>query len=52
MRRLANIAVERGATTAVLGASVEGRALYEALGWRVRAPLAGFVYRPESSAGG
>jgi predicted GNAT family acetyltransferase len=52
MRRLANIAVERGATTAVLGASVEGKALYESLGWRVRAPLAGFVYRPESSAGG
>jgi GNAT superfamily N-acetyltransferase len=52
MRRLANIAVERGATTAVLGASVEGRALYESLGWRVRAPLAGFVYLPESSAGG
>ncbi|MDR7385569.1 GNAT family N-acetyltransferase [Promicromonospora iranensis] len=52
MRRLANIAAERGAATAVLGASVEGRALYESLGWRVQAPLAGFVYRRESSAGG
>jgi hypothetical protein len=29
----------------VLGASAEGRALYEALGWQVHAPLAGFVYR-------
>lgn len=45
MRTLANDAVARGASTGVLGASVEGRALYEALGWKVHAPLAGFVYR-------
>jgi GNAT superfamily N-acetyltransferase len=45
MRTLANDAVARGASTGVLGASIEGRALYEALGWRVHAPLAGFVYR-------
>jgi ribosomal protein S18 acetylase RimI-like enzyme len=45
MRTLANDAVTRGASTGVLGASAEGRALYEALGWRVHAPLAGFVYR-------
>lgn len=45
MRTLANDAVARGASTGVLGASAEGRALYEALGWRVHAPLAGFVYR-------
>lgn len=45
MRTLANGAVARGASTGVLGASTEGRALYEALGWKVHAPLAGFVYR-------
>jgi ribosomal protein S18 acetylase RimI-like enzyme len=45
MRTLANDAVARGASTGVLGASAEGRALYEALGWKVHAPLAGFVYR-------
>ncbi|MFD2795772.1 GNAT family N-acetyltransferase [Promicromonospora vindobonensis] len=45
MRTLANAAVERGATTGVLGASADGRALYEVLGWRLHAPLAGFVYR-------
>ncbi|MEU4385611.1 GNAT family N-acetyltransferase [Promicromonospora sp. NPDC023805] len=45
MRTLANDAVARGASTGVLGASAEGRALYEALGWQVHAPLAGFVYR-------
>jgi hypothetical protein len=27
---------------------IEGRALYESLGWRVHAPLAGFVYRAMS----
>jgi ribosomal protein S18 acetylase RimI-like enzyme len=45
MRTLANDAVAQGASTGVLGASAEGRALYEALGWKVHAPLAGFVYR-------
>jgi GNAT superfamily N-acetyltransferase len=45
MRTLANEALARGASTGVLGASIEGRALYEALGWQVHAPLAGFVYR-------
>jgi ribosomal protein S18 acetylase RimI-like enzyme len=45
MRTLANDAVARGASTGVLGASTEGRALYEALGWRTHAQLAGFVYR-------
>lgn len=45
MRSLANAAVERGETTGVLGASVEGRALYESLGWKPHAPIAAFVYR-------
>lgn len=45
MGALAAAAYERGASMSVLGATVEGRALYEALGWKVHAPLAGFVYR-------
>ncbi|GIG61939.1 hypothetical protein Lfu02_63110 [Longispora fulva] len=39
MRTLANVAAEAGATTGLLGATVEGRALYETLGWATRAPL-------------
>ncbi|MCX4545605.1 GNAT family N-acetyltransferase [Streptomyces sp. NBC_01565] len=46
MRTLANAVTASGATTGVLGATVEGRGLYESLGWTVHAPLAGFVYRP------
>jgi GNAT superfamily N-acetyltransferase len=45
MNSLATTAHELGASTTILGATVEGRALYEALGWKVHAPLAGFVYR-------
>ena len=45
MHSLANAAYEAGASASVLGATIEGRALYEALGWKVHAPLAGFVYR-------
>lgn len=44
MRTLANIAVDRGATTGVLGATVEGRALYESLGWTVVAPLTSLFF--------
>ena len=43
MDGLANTALSQGATVGVLGASVQGRALYESLGWTVRAPLAGYV---------
>ncbi|MGK5627891.1 GNAT family N-acetyltransferase [Streptomyces sp. URMC 123] len=46
MRTLADLAVAEGATLGVLGATDEGRALYETLGWTVRAPLAACVYRP------
>lgn len=49
MRTLADEAVERGATTGVLGATDEGRALYETLGWTVAAPLTAFVYRAVSA---
>ncbi len=45
MHTLADTAVRQGAATGVLGATVEGRALYETLGWRVHAPLTGFIYR-------
>jgi GNAT superfamily N-acetyltransferase len=45
MDSLAGAAYELGAGTTVLGATVEGRALYEALGWKVHAPLAGFIFR-------
>jgi GNAT superfamily N-acetyltransferase len=46
LRALANEAVEAGASTGILGATAEGRALYEHLGWKVHAPLAGFVFKP------
>ncbi|MFG2824899.1 GNAT family N-acetyltransferase [Kitasatospora sp. NPDC048365] len=46
MGALTDAAVERGVTTGILGATVEGRALYATLGWKVLAPLTGFVYRP------
>lgn len=39
MRALAHSAVAQGAETGVLGATPEGRALYESLGWRVEAGL-------------
>ncbi|MFD3731263.1 GNAT family N-acetyltransferase [Streptomyces sp. NPDC058632] len=42
-RMLGNIAVAAGSSTAVLTATTEGRALYEALGWRTLSPLTGLV---------
>lgn len=52
MGTLANVAHEDGARTSILGASVEGRALYEALGWKVYAPLAGFIFRQDAGHAG
>ncbi|WP_328787138.1 GNAT family N-acetyltransferase [Streptomyces sp. NBC_00273] len=46
MGALTEAAVENGATTGVLGATVQGRALYETLDWKVLAPLTGFLYKP------
>ncbi|MFG2296423.1 GNAT family N-acetyltransferase [Streptomyces sp. NPDC048603] len=43
MDRLSEAATEQGATAGVLGATPEGRALYESTGWRVLAPLTGAV---------
>ncbi|MEV6965155.1 GNAT family N-acetyltransferase [Hamadaea sp. NPDC051192] len=49
MGTLTSAAVENGAATGILGATVQGRALYAALGWKVLAPLTGFVYKPVAS---
>ncbi|MFI8387866.1 GNAT family N-acetyltransferase [Streptomyces sp. NPDC085540] len=46
MGALTEAAVENGADTGVLGATVQGRALYETLDWKVLAPLTGFFYQP------
>ncbi|MFI0907748.1 GNAT family N-acetyltransferase [Streptomyces sioyaensis] len=46
MRRLADHAVAEGAALGVLGATDDGRALYETLGWKRYAPLAACIYRP------
>ncbi|MFF2808281.1 GNAT family N-acetyltransferase [Streptomyces sp. NPDC058000] len=46
MRTLVNHAVAEGATLGILGATDEGRALYESLDWQRRAGLAACIYRP------
>ncbi|MFV2120603.1 GNAT family N-acetyltransferase [Streptomyces sp. Act-28] len=43
MRLLHDAAAGAGATTGVLSATVQGRALYESLGWRYQGPLTGVV---------
>ncbi|GGY50244.1 hypothetical protein GCM10010363_33950 [Streptomyces omiyaensis] len=46
MGTLTRAALAHGASVGVLGATEQGRALYETLGWKVHAPLNGFVHRP------
>ncbi|SEE37815.1 Acetyltransferase (GNAT) family protein [Streptomyces sp. 2231.1] len=46
MRGLADAAAEQGATAGVLGATPDGRALYETMGWRVLAPLTSVLRVP------
>lgn len=46
MGALTDAAIESGATTGLLGATVQGRALYETLDWKVLAPLTGFIHKP------
>ncbi|WP_328761264.1 MULTISPECIES: GNAT family N-acetyltransferase [unclassified Streptomyces] len=46
MGALTNAAIENGAATGILGATIQGRALYETLDWKVLAPLTGFIYEP------
>lgn len=43
MHTLCTTAAAAGSRSAVLGATIEGRALYEHLGWTVHAPLTGAV---------
>lgn len=52
MRTLHTAAVERGATVGVLGATTDGKGLYESLGWRVRLPLVGVTYTPTATEAG
>ncbi|MDX3539178.1 GNAT family N-acetyltransferase [Streptomyces sp. MB09-01] len=47
MCRLTAAAAEQGATAGVLGATPEGRALYETMGWRALAPLTGAMRGPD-----
>ncbi|WP_434596411.1 GNAT family N-acetyltransferase [Streptomyces sp. A5-4] len=51
MRTLQGAAYDRGARTGLLGATTDGRGLYEALGWEVRAPLVGVTYTPDAAGG-
>ncbi|MFG2335233.1 hypothetical protein [Streptomyces yangpuensis] len=44
MGALTDAAVENGAATGTPGATVQGRALHETLGWKVLAPLTGNVH--------
>ncbi|MGP3989421.1 GNAT family N-acetyltransferase [Streptomyces sp. 3N207] len=46
MRTLADSAVAGGATLGLLGATPQGRALYETLGWKAHSILTECVYRP------
>ncbi|KJY41289.1 hypothetical protein VR41_13275 [Streptomyces sp. NRRL B-1568] len=50
MHTLTDCAVAEGADLAVLGATDEGRALYETLGWKAHAPLAACIYRPQGTS--
>jgi hypothetical protein len=45
MATLTTAAMDLGAGTGILGATAQGRALYEALGWAVAEPLSSFVYK-------
>ncbi|MEV6976871.1 GNAT family N-acetyltransferase [Kitasatospora sp. NPDC093806] len=47
MRTLQDIAYRDGATTGILVGTPDGRALYTALGWTVRAEMASLYYAPE-----
>ncbi|MFD9409762.1 GNAT family N-acetyltransferase [Streptomyces sp. NPDC059989] len=49
MHRLTAAAAGQGATAGVLGATPEGRTLYETMGWRTLAPLTGAMRGPDSS---
>ncbi|MFK4223505.1 GNAT family N-acetyltransferase [Streptomyces sp. NPDC019890] len=46
MRTLESAAAEAGATTGILSATTQGRALYGSLGWQLQGPLTGIVRDP------
>ncbi len=50
MRTLQNAAFEAGAERAVLGATTDGRALYNTLNWRTAGPLTGLVRENDPQA--
>ncbi|MFJ9519937.1 GNAT family N-acetyltransferase [Kitasatospora sp. NPDC101801] len=50
MRTLQGTAYEAGARTGLLVGTPEGRALYTALGWTVRSPMASLWYEPSDAA--
>ncbi|WP_405015886.1 GNAT family N-acetyltransferase [Kitasatospora sp. NBC_00070] len=50
MRTLQGTAYEAGARTGLLVGTPEGRALYAALGWTVRSPMASLWYEPSDAA--
>lgn len=45
MRTLQEAAYEQGARVGILGATTDGRGLYESLGWQEYAPLTGVTYQ-------
>ncbi|MGW3108982.1 GNAT family N-acetyltransferase [Streptomyces sp. NPDC001100] len=47
MAALADVAAGQGPAVGVLGATADGRALYERIGWRVLAPLTSAVRGPD-----
>lgn len=51
MTALTNAATDLGAATGILSATVQGRALYDTLGWHVAGPLSGFVCKRVTPAG-
>ncbi|MFH9420166.1 GNAT family N-acetyltransferase [Streptomyces sp. NPDC017529] len=46
MHTLTDHALDEGSALGILGATDEGRALYESLGWKAHAPLAACIHRP------
>lgn len=52
MAALTTSATGLGAATGILNATVQGRALYEALSWTAIGPLSSFVYQPSAVSAG
>jgi predicted GNAT family acetyltransferase len=52
MAALTASAIDQGAATGILNATVPGRALYETLSWTVIGPLSSFVYKRAQSTTG